>query len=577
MPRFRASAAMAAALTASAMVLTATPALAGGGDEPVAPGTTRLTLLHANDLESALLPIELAGAEHAGAARFVQLLRQEQEAATGPLGTDSLLTLHAGDGFLPGPELDAGQAEDAGSLYDATAFAAAGFDVGVLGNHDFDLGPEFLAEYLRLLPDTDFVSANLDLAPEPALAELAGDGTVVARTVVEDGGEQYGVIGLTTPELPQLSSSGDVAVDRDLAGVVNAQAAALEARGVDRIILLSHLQDIGNEIELVADLTGVDLVVGGGGGEIMASPGNPLPPEDEVDTGADGQPLAYPTTAVAADGAEVPVVTTTGLYRYVGKLVVDFDAEGDVVGVDANESRPLPVDSSVEPDPQVLAEVEEPVSAYVAGLADEVVATSEVPLDGTRTAIRGGPTNLGDLVADSLLAAGRAGAADAGIAEPVVALQNGGGIRNDSVLPAGPISALDTFDVTPFPNFVAVAPEMPVADFVAALDHGSVAGEGSFAQIAGFTYTADPAAPAGTRITELTLDDGTALVAGGEVVGEGTISVTSIDFLLRGSDGYAAFEGTEFTVLPQSQQAALQSFLRDDLGGTVTAEAYPAN
>jgi hypothetical protein len=39
------------------------------------------------------------------------------------------------------------------------------------------------------------------------------------------------------------------------------------------------------------------------------------------------------------------------------------------------------------------------------------------------------------------------------LAMPDIALQNGGGIRNDSVIPADDITELDTFDMLPFSNF----------------------------------------------------------------------------------------------------------------------------
>lgn len=580
-----------AALAATALVL-GTPAASWASDPaapvvPVAPqqpapvpveGGVRLTLLHANDLESSLLPeTDEAGAEQAGAARFVALVERQRAAAEarGPV-----LTLAAGDLFLPGPQLDASRLDGTGEVYDALAFDAAGFDASAIGNHDFDLTPDFLADYLDAVSDdAPFVAANLDLSGEPRLQAEVDDGTVVASTVVESAGERFGVIGLTTPELPELTSLGEVRVDPDLAGVANAQAAALEAAGVTKVVLVSHLQDVDNEVALVPQLRGVDVVVAAGGGEVMASPGDALLPGDAVSTDAAGAPLAYPTVVGAADGARVPVVTTSGLYRYVGQLVVDFDAEGRLVAVDDVASRPVPVTSTgpdaVAPDPDVVAEVEEPVAAYVDGLASQVVARTEVPLDGRRDAVRSRETGLGSLVADSLLAAGRTGAAAAGVAPPVVALQNGGGIRNDSVLAAGDVSALDTYDVTPFANFVAVAPELPVEALVAAVDHGAGAGAGSFAQVAGFSYTADPDAPAGARVQTLTLADGTPVVVGGQRVLDGTISVASIDFLLRGSDGYDALDGAAFEVLPTTQQQALQSYLRDDLGGTVTAARYP--
>jgi len=48
---------------------------------------------------------------------------------------------------------------------------------------------------------------------------------------------------------------------------------------------------------------------------------------------------------------------------------------------------------------------------------------------------------------------------------PDVALQNGGGIRNDNVIPAGPITELNTFEMVPFTNFVAVLPDISRAQF----------------------------------------------------------------------------------------------------------------
>ena len=49
---------------------------------------------------------------------------------------------------------------------------------------------------------------------------------------------------------------------------------------------------------------------------------------------------------------------------------------------------------------------------------------------------------------------------DFGQPVPDVALQNGGGIRSDSIIPAGDISELDTFDMLPFSNFVTVLEEV---------------------------------------------------------------------------------------------------------------------
>ena len=85
----------------------------------------------------------------------------------------------------------------------------------------------------------------------------------------------------------------------------------------------------------------------------------------------------------------------------------------------------------------------------------------------------------------------------------------------------------------------------------------------------------DPAQPAGSRIVDLVLDDGTVLVEDGAPTGAlDTISVATIDFLLRGGDGYP-FDGVEFTVLPVTYQQAFERYLIEDLGGVVTTAEYP--
>ena len=368
--------------------------------------------------------------------------------------------------------------------------------MSVFGNHDFDQNPDFLAEWLAdVSSDTAFVSGNLGFEGEPALLARVQDGTIVTTHVEKIRGEQVGIIGLTTPELPRLTSSRDVTVDPDLAGIANAQAAAYAAAGVDKVVLVSHLQDIDNEVALAGRLRGVDIIVGGGGHELLASPGDPLVANGVAPYGP------YPLTPTDADGQVVPVVTTNALYTYVGRLVVTFDAAGEVLQVHDDLSRPLPVTAqgpdAVAPDQSVNQQVVQPVQQYVAELAETVVATSEVPLNGVRNDVRSRETNLGNLTTDALLAAGQREAAAAGVTSPVVALQNGGGIRNASVLPAGELTALDTYTVLPFANFVAVAPAMPVETFLAGVEHGlsgAVTGgvlqpAGPFAQAAGYRVT----------------------------------------------------------------------------------------
>ena len=92
-------------------------------------------------------------------------------------------------------------------------------------------------------------------------------------------------------------------------------------------------------------------------------------------------------------------------------------------------------------------------------------------LDGTRIKIRSEETNEGNLVADALLWQANALAAGFGLSPAQVGIQNGGGIRNDAIIPAGPFSELSTFDILPFSNLVAIVPDFPREQFKELLEN----------------------------------------------------------------------------------------------------------
>ncbi|MEQ4208168.1 5'-nucleotidase C-terminal domain-containing protein [Actinopolymorpha sp. B9G3] len=575
---------------------------AAGADADGGRADFTLTVLHTNDDESQLLGVDgdtdgngtIEPDEeraYGGAARYAtQWDRLREHARLGPAdlrgGRRGLLTLSGGDNFLAGPEFSA-SLEQGPPFYDALAIRRLGLDVSAIGNHEFDFGPDVLADFMAGFDDRlPFVSANLDVSAEPRLQEYADKRVIRTSTIVRTAGERVGVIGLTTPELPTISSPRGVKVLTDLAGIANAEARELTQQGVDTILLVSHLQDIDNELALVPQLRGVDVVVGAGGGEILADEGDALIPGDEAERN-------YPLWADDADGRQVPVVTTTGNYKYVGQLVLRFDRSGRLLGVDEERSLPVRVsgagDDAVRKDSWTFARVEEPVAAHVAALEEAVVAQSEVGLDGVRDHVRSGETNLGNLLADALVWAGAQQAAEYGVPEPVVGIQNGGGIRNDALIPAGDVTALDTYDVAPFANFVAVVPEVPRETLRQLLERG-VAGlpsaAGAFTQVSGLSFTYDVARQAqvvdestgeivtpGERVRQLVLDAGTVLVEDGQVVDGPAVPLATNDFSARGGDAYP-LKGLDFTPVGTTYQQALQAYLEAGLSGKVLAADY---
>lgn len=589
--------ALAAVAIAPLVAVAGTSAVAAPPEDS---GHYTLTILHNNDGESALLNAP-GQPDFGGIARFVTLVDELRTKATigapAQAGRRGAIVLSSGDNFLAGPEFTASLRKGV-PFYDSLAMAAIGYDASAIGNHEFDFGPDLLADFITGIgPDRPpFVSANLDFTAEPRLQELVDDGTIVDSTVVKLRGASIGIVGATTPLLPAISSPRNVVVDPDVAGIVQEQVDALTAEGIDKIILMTHLQSITNDQALVPMLHDVDVAIAGGGDELLANDGDLLVPGDvrTIDP-ATGQPFPYPVPALDADGEMVPIITTAGDYKYVGQLVVTFDRDGEVVSI-GEESSPIRVSGvapdAVAPDPQVQADIVEPVQAFVANLANNVIAQSEVALEGRRDpGVRTQETNLGSLVADSLLYTGRQKAAEFGVVPPDVALQNGGGIRNNSLIPAGPLTELTTFDIAPFSNFVSVVPDVPRSQFKEILENvvsRAPVADGRFAQVAGFSFTYDSAQTAqvvdndgnvltpGSRVVDVVLDDGTVIVQGGAVVAGPGVAIATNDFSARGGDQYP-FRGLPFTSVGTTYQQSLFDYLTQDagLGGLVSAAQYP--
>jgi 5'-nucleotidase len=538
--------------------------------------------------------------EEAGVARFATLVEKaKKEALVTPKDRDrrqntrGVIFLSSGDNFLASPAFSAGT--ETGTLYDALAVRLMEYDAVAIGNHEFDFGPDVLAQFIQQAKRPPFLSANLDLSGEPALAELASgrNPRIAASVVIKERGERIGVIGATTELLPFISSPRNVVVNEVLAAIL-AEIEKLEDQRVNKIILISHLQTIQEDLSLAPELSGVDIMIAGGGDELLANPDDLLLPS-AVEEGI--EPFGpYPMTATDADGVTVPIVTTPGQYSYLGQLVADFDCEGNIIAIDEEASGPRRVVSKVFPDGvrgdrQIQRRVVDPVEEFVSDLAATVIAQSEVDLDGLRESVRTRESNEGNLIADSLLWQAQQLAGGFGVDSPQIALQNGGGIRNDSIIPAGNVTELNTFQMVPFPNFVSVVPNIPRDQFKEILENAVSRVEqvdGRFAQVAGFSFTWDPngtpqvlnddgtVLTPGTRVRDVTLDDGTQIVVGGVVQSGDPIDIATIDFNARGGDQYP-YRGAPFTTLGVSYQQAVSNFIQDPTGlnGVISAADYP--
>jgi len=573
-----------------------------------------LTVLHIGDQESWLLSAQgnlrddpaQAISFYGGVDRLASIIAARKAAAQAAGGT--AIVLNAGDSFLPGPRLTASfnnlgtAAPDGGQdFYDAIANRAIGIDATTFGNHEFDLdntGP--VAARFAEVSGTTYLSINLDFSVTPELANLSAQGKVRGSKILTTaGGKKVGVIGVTTPLLPSISSppagimknwsasSSELQNLQALLPLVQSEIDDLRNnQGVTAIVVMSHLQSSANELNvLIPGLSGVDMVISGGGHELMSDPDDLV-----INGGVAPSYNTHPVYAADGTGKAVPMVTGHFGNRYVGevKLNVD-DTTGAVTGVLA--TRMIRVSGAaadadrVNGDPALQTAVIAPVSSFIAALNAEVIGTTATKLNGpTHVActptpceytegVRNADTGLGNLVADAMRFAGGA----------EVAIQNGGGIRTN-IAAAGNVTTGDTFNVLPFTNLVKTAPAMNAAQLKDLMEHSVAAStpggsaQGRFAQISGIQVTYDTTRPArvstgaaaaqvgtGQRIRRIVMDDGTVLVDNGAVVSPRIFSFATIDFTANGGDGYpfatnnVVFNNTVNTI---TYQEALANFIK---------------
>lgn len=535
-----------------------------------------LTLLHNNDGESKLL-----GADGFGDfGRFAyewDLARQ-----TSVLAGRDVIGLTSGDNILPGISFTASQ-ERRGAIgtpisgpsdnyFDALALTALDYDAIVIGNHDFDFGPDVLADFIGAYNtaggDAPWLSSNLDFSAESSLQSLVTSGSIAKYTTVEKNGNTYGIIGATTESLPTISSPGGV-TPGDVLTAVNQAAAELSGMGVDKIILSSHLQGIDAEKALIPNLQNVDVVVAGGGSEVLSD--NP-----DIDTYF-GEPVQgpYPQVLTDADGKNVALVGTGGDYRYIGALTVEFDGNGEILTVGGepilggepivNGESGLTLSGKLN-GVDIQGDILDPLSAADAEIRSRVVTTTNVDLDGVRNSVRTGETNLGSLIADAFVFAAEQTTT---LGDIVVGLTNGGGIRNSNFFAAGTtITEGDVLDTLPFPNDISVLRDVTVADLVTALENavGRVeATSGRFAQVSGIQFTYDPNLPSGSRVLRIEVEGTGQLLytaAGGVADPSATVDIVTNSFLAAGGDDYQIFTEQDRDDFGIGYAVALSQFLR---------------
>ncbi|WP_027881959.1 bifunctional metallophosphatase/5'-nucleotidase [Meiothermus rufus] len=469
-------------------------------------GNFTLTIVHINDTHAHLEPtggLTLGGQRDqrlGGFARVIAFFDRMRATATNPL------FLHAGDVFQGTLYFNQYQ-----GLADRHLLHRMGIRAMAPGNHEYNLGPEGLANFLSGVR-FPVVSANTDVSREPKLA-----GRIRPYAVVNVGGQKVGIIGLTIPETTILSSPGPNVRFTDPVPATQQAVVELLARGVKFIVVLSHLGYLQDQ-ELARRVTGVQVIVGGHSHTLLGQ--TPFP---ELRPGG-----AYPTIVKNPENKDVLVVQAWEWAKVVGRLQVTFNAQGELV---AHQGEVVPMTANLPEDRFAL----DAIAAYslpIAALRAQVVARAAVALNGERNDVRRRETNLANLIADAMLWKTRQAGA-------TIALQNGGGIR--ATIPAGNITVGQVYEVLPFGNTLVVL-ELKGSEILAALENGvsqweQIAGR-FLSGVAGIRYTFDLSRPAGSRITRAEVQTPTGFQP---LDPNATYRVVTNSFTAAGGDGFTSF------------------------------------
>lgn len=414
------------------------------------------------------------------------------------------------------------------------ALNEAGLEVSAVGNHEFDAGYSDLVDRVIPLADWEYLGANVDKPGAPA------EDLLEPTWVKEMGGVQVGFIGAVTEHLDELvSPAGIEGVEiEDIVTATNREADALEAAGVDVIVLLVHEGAPSTDCVTMDDDSASDF------GSIITGV------NDNVDAIVSGHThLAYNCSFPVAGWADRPVkerpVVSAGQYgTRLNQLLFDVDpATGEV---QAKAQNVLDLENSAG---AALYPVDGPTKAIVDAAVAEANTLGAVELgkisgpfyraklaNGT-TENRGNESTLGNLVAEV-----QRWATPETVGGAQIAFMNPGGMRDDMVGIAGDFPRTLTYrqaaNVQSFANTL-VNMDMTGAQIKTVLEQQWQPAGASrpFLRLGvskGFTYTYDASKPVGSRITGMRLN-------GVPLDATASYSVTANSFLAGGGDNFGAF------------------------------------
>ncbi|MEM0951355.1 MAG: bifunctional UDP-sugar hydrolase/5'-nucleotidase [Cyanobacteria bacterium P01_H01_bin.74] len=457
----------------------------------------QVTLLQLNDVYQ-MTPTKLMGStrETGGLARVATLKKAVEKE------NPNTVFILAGDTLSPSLASSVFKGKQMIALWNQLGLTLAG-----LGNHEFDFGPNVLKQRIQ---DSTFpwVASNIQSAPEEESNQL---GTIPYK-ILSLGSIKIGFLGLLTPETESSSYTGKKIAITDPVVAAQKAMAIMQKHHVDAVIAITHLY-LDDDKKLVQALSAFQ-----------------TPTADHLDNNAKNK---KPLLKLVAGGHEhivlqsvvdgIPILKVGSDAAFLGRYDLNFDA--DTHQLTSLDIQLMPVDETIEPDPEIQASINQYTTALNASL-NQTVGQTTAPLNARQQDNRSQETNLGNWIADSFQKK----------YQTDFAIVNGGSIRSNTVYPVGSITQRQLNAVQPFGN-TGVILKVSGITLKTLFEHSvsliETKAAGRFLQVSRqVDVVVDPKKPVGKRIVKL-------LVNKKQVKPTDSFSVAMTDFLAGGGDGYA--------------------------------------
>lgn len=385
-----------------------------------------------------------------------------------------------------------------------------GYDIRILGNHEFDNGLEELARNYRNVKSSR-LSANYDFTGTPL------EGMFDPYVIKKIGGRKIGFIGINVDPESLISKENITGVGfKDVIKTANSTAAYLKKdKKCDLVVVVSHIgvvkdNDKATDYDLARASENIDIIIGGHSHTVI-EPGNR------------GK---YPSLVENAVGRPVLVAQTGKYGKKLGYIKIDLDALKSVAPdkfdyqlIDVTDRFPA------EKLDKKVADFIAPFKSKVDSVNNRVIARSLYDLDSDDR--NGGYANwtadfarwFGQLKLDSMAGAdGMPLHLDMGV-------MNVGGIRQS--MPAGDVTEGQMLATFPFSNHIVIT-AVKGSDIIDAL--GVAARKGG----EGISGNVRVVVDGDGNLKRVVID-------GREMDPDKTYNVATIDYVAAGNDDLAGF------------------------------------